>query len=179
MLVSLADAPPRSSLPDSAGVCEVLANLSKFSNQLVTVRARLAADVDIWLTQDDCAPVIKVNGVEFQNLIAIVWPDDPIIKGFDLFPLHRSSSKLLTEVLREVDREKEQVFVEVVGLLMTRDPPLYLVHEKTGSRIGFGHLGIAPAQIVVKEIKGLTKRPRGVTVTGNVTPKVARALQSN
>jgi hypothetical protein len=132
-------------------VCEVLDHLQDFSCRLVRLRARLVSDVDVWLTSDKCKKHVKIGGIQFNDLIALKWPNDPLIGCKVPFVEDRASDEEIRRILSSYETRKAPVYIIVDGIIETRSPPHALV-SKAGSRIGFGHLGMAPAQIIVKDV---------------------------
>lgn len=146
-------------------VCEIVTNLDRYSGKLVTVRARIQSDVDVWLAADDCKTAIRVGELGFDNLIAVAWPNSPIVKlkGPNVeFPYDAASGDRLEAALGSRDIHTQKLYANIVGMIVTRVPPLALVINRPGGpvRVGFGHLGAAPAQIIVKEISNIEVVPR-------------------
>jgi|SRR5581483_2304337 len=144
-------------------VCEILEHLDRFSGKLVSIRAKV---VDLWLAAEDCKADIRVEGVGFDNLIAMEWPDSAIVrlKGPKVPFTHDDRSfRRLEAVLGSTDSHTHSIYADVEGLIVTRNPPQALVWKNLGGeniRIGFGHLGQAPAEIIVKLISNIEIVPR-------------------
>lgn len=148
-------------------VCEILEHLDRFSGKLVSVRAKV---LDLWLEAEDCKVDIRVEGVAFDNLIAVEWPDSEMVrlKQQPKVPFSHDdrSFRRLEAVLGSTDKRTHSVYADVEGLIVTRNPPLALVWKNLGGeniRIGFGHLGQAPAEIIVKLISAIEIVPRKET----------------
>jgi hypothetical protein len=137
--------------------CEVLGSLDRFSGRTVTIRARLLVDVDLWLASPDFCPVaLLVGKVKFQNLLALAWPDSPDVTYTKIkvpFATDQKSRDLWGDATHAAGRGNEEVVVVVEGLVVTRDPPMALVARRDDSeRVGFGHLGMAPAMLIIKRV---------------------------
>lgn len=136
-------------------VCSVLRNLSVYRGSIITIKGEFDGG---WLIGDECPRVIQTGNRLFNNWIHVAWPGNPTIRE----RLSFDSDTQAREKLRLAVRTKasgERLFVEIEGLLVTRDPPDNLVDKQNGALRGFGHLGMAPAMIVVKTIKSLEKKP--------------------
>jgi hypothetical protein len=145
-------------------VCEVLTSLEQYSGKLITIRGYVRSSVDTWLAAENCKTVIEVDGVSFDNLVSIQWPDPSIVndilkgttfRGATLpFGIDGPSLDRIRAALRQRDRRSQDIYATVEGLFITRNPPLALVVKRGGvaAPIGFGHLGAAPALIIVKRI---------------------------
>lgn len=129
-------------------VCHILQNLNDYAGQMVSLRAKIESDVDDWLAAEkDCRADIQVGARKFRNVIALAWPSDPVLameKREVPFPIDRASNRLLKTAL---ERPHVRIYATVEGLVVTREPAY--------AAVGFGHMGIAPAQIVVKRISGI------------------------
>jgi hypothetical protein len=129
-------------------VCQILENLNDYAGQMVSVRAKIESDVDDWLAAEkDCRADFKVGGRKFRNVIALAWPSDPVLaleKREVPFSTDRASNRLLKTAL---GRPHLRIYAPVEGLVVTRAPAY--------AAVGFGHMGIAPVQLVVKRISGI------------------------
>jgi hypothetical protein len=108
---------------------------------------------------EDCPKAIRVGEVEFENLISLEWPDNPAVRARGQkipFGLDETSFLLFERTLASSNRASEDVYATFEGLLITRTPPFNLVHPRyPAQRLGFGHLGAAPAEIVVKQVSDI------------------------
>ena len=139
-------------------VCEILAHLQDFSCRPVHVKARLASSVDTWLTGENCSKPIKVKTVVFQDLIALEWPSSRLVGCYVDFKDDEKSIRELQDVLGNYKPGRQRIDIIVDGVVETRHPPYGLVGNE-GQQIGFGHLGGAPAQIIVKRVISLKVTP--------------------
>ncbi len=137
-------------------VCDVLGEIERLNGAIVVVKGSLVSDVDTWLIGDGCRKPVRVGKCSFDNLISVAWPDSRYVKrelkGRDLFPVDRAGREKLSLALSgEFSAARIEVAIE--GLIVTRDPMSLLVHPKSPETpAGFGHLGAAPAMIVVKRV---------------------------
>jgi hypothetical protein len=110
----------------------------------------------VWLREDKCPIAFKVGECEFDHLIAVEWPDTPFVqhelKGKKLYPADTHGSELIRAAAL-ADRPGVEFSAVLEGLIVTRLPLSMLVHPKSPKTpFGYGHLGIAPAMIVVKKV---------------------------
>lgn len=147
----------------NVAVCDILVNLGHYSGKMVRVSARIEGGAGAWLAPPASCPLkIRVANHDFQNLIAIAWPDSPAVqlRGPKVaFDTDKVSSKSLEQALASPGSKTQDLYGEIEGLIVTRQPPLALI-GRNGAPIGFGHLGIAPAQIIVKQISNLRFRAK-------------------
>jgi hypothetical protein len=149
--------------PKALSVCEVLTNLSDYSGKIVTVSARIRLRGDVFLGAEDCRVVIEQNGLRLEDFIAIAWPRSPIIQKEGIavpFSHDDDSFKRLEKALGSQENQGRAVYVIVEGLLETREPGQPLVVMRPGGPMptGFGHLGQAPAQLIIKTVREITFR---------------------
>lgn len=153
-------------------VCDILGRLGDFTGEMVQVRTRVSSDVGDWLiAEKDCPVRIKAGRVTMDNSIAVFFPDDPIVKLSQLavpFQTDRTSRRLLEAA---VNRPHVRIDATVEGLIVTRHPPTALVNEKNPDvALGFGHMGWAPAAIIVKRLSDVKVTYRRNDGTYEVVP---------
>jgi len=133
--------------PQIHTVCELLADPLTFNGKLIAVRGAIRGGG--WMFDDQCLTHITVRGHSFQNLIAVRNPTD-LTRIHDVaFDRDDQSLALITKAFGESNDGHPRVVATLVGVFETRDQ-LNLVAEN-GVSVGFGHLGAAPAQLLVKE----------------------------
>ncbi|MFZ5899454.1 MAG: hypothetical protein ACOYU7_09895, partial [Bacillota bacterium] len=75
------------------------------------------------------------------------------LKGKKLFPLDKRGAELVQSAAL-ADRPGVEFSAILEGMIVTRLPLTLLVHPKSPKTpFGYGHLGIAPAMIVVKKVR--------------------------
>ena len=94
-------------------------------------------------------------GVEFENTINLADPTLPrSILDHDVdFAWDNASSNQFSLLLNQLDPSTEEIHATVVGLFVTKVPTeklIYLLRPNEPHRVGYGHLGGHPAQIIVK-----------------------------
>ncbi len=151
---------------NTTSVCDILRRLEWFSGRVVRVRACVQSDVDTWLAAEKCPVVIRAGSVEFENLIALTHSGSPDVKHSRQpritvpFTTEEASYELLFKALSTRDIKTQKVYAVVEGLIVTRDPPWALVaRNDPTNRVGFGHMGMAPAMIVVKHVSNIELVP--------------------
>jgi hypothetical protein len=87
----------------------------------------------------------------FWDAISVKRPTD-LLRVHDVtFRWNRGAFDRLTPAFLSADRERHVVKATFVGLLETRPDLEQLVGPKD-QPLGFGHLGAAPAQMLIKDI---------------------------
>ena len=153
VVVCLGSALCRGADPSVYSVCEILSHLEEFSCRPVHIRARLVADVDEWLVGENCPKSIEVAGTRFEDLIKLQSPSSPVAGCRVGWSDDEESDRKIREVFRRYDGgRKVRIYVTIAGVIETRNPPYALAGKRPGWRLGFGHLGMAPAQIIVKRV---------------------------
>jgi hypothetical protein len=148
-----------------ADVCDLFRDPVRWNGVMIQVRSpieRGAAEDGPWLTGGHCDAGIVVKGEKFPNLIYI---QDPRNRKLCLHPVEfkrdQPSADAFSAILQSVDPTKEYVWATVIGLFETRSPLGELIQQKRPWRYnGFGHLGGAPAQIIVKTMTDMRITPK-------------------
>jgi hypothetical protein len=149
--ISIADKPAS---PRVLSVCELLATPLSFNGKLVAVKGSVMAYQGWWLYDDHCPSNITVQGRSFDNLIAITSPTD-LVRVHDVsFDTDDDSVALITKALGNSATGQPRIIATFVGMFETRQD-LSLVSQNGAFR-GFGHLGAAPGQLLLKECRGVT-----------------------
>jgi len=144
-------------------VCEVLARLEEFSCRKVRVKARIVSDTDSWLDGESCPKIVRVAGISFGSKIALRWPDSLLVGCNVDFACDRESYGKVYTAINSAEGRNGRIDVLLDGVVETRRPP-YALLSRNGARIGFGHLGSAAAQVIVKRVIELK-------ITAQPTPK--------
>lgn len=140
--------------PAILSVCALLKDPLAMNGKLVAVAGTLRAYQGWWLYDDQCPSHLSIDGHEFDNLIAVSRPTD-LVRVHDVkFDTDEDSLLGVTKAFGHDEKIHPRISVVFVGLFETR-PGLNLV-SAVGSSQGFGHLGAAPAQLLLKECRGVT-----------------------
>jgi len=164
MLIGVISGAEYGQVPQAADACDILAHLGEWNGKMVEARA-IVAPGDFWLSGGDCKETAGIGAPTFRSLIALTDPDDR------RFALHRvpfkrdvASWNMLVSSLYRADGEHKQVRVTAVGLLEVRPSLLQALadHKLNPSWDipGFGVQGLAPAQILIKEVRDIAIEPR-------------------
>lgn len=152
-------------------VCDVIPNLDAYKGQTVAVVGRLSGtDEGTCLAEENCPQVLQMNG--------FTWPAALWITADTAAPKRKEGQKLIDqEVLKRKVLDvssrtplfPRSGYAVLYGRLEAREKLevfKYPDGHKTG--VGFGHLGIAPAQLVIgddviqslfeKEIRAIVKQ---------------------
>lgn len=146
--ISVALKPPA---PAALSVCALLKNPLAMNGKLVAVTGTLRAYQGWWLYEDQCSSRISVEGHTFENVIAVARPTDPVRIHDVPFDTDEDSLVSVTNAFGKDGTIHPRVSVTFVGLFETR-ADLKLI-SPVGSSRGFGHLGAAPAQLLLKECR--------------------------
>jgi len=140
--------------PQIHSVCELLADPLSFDGKLVAVKGSLRAYQGWWLYDDQCQSKFTVQGHSFENLITVTSPTD-LVRVHDVpFDTDDDSVALVAKAFGGNTSTQPRVLATFVGVFETREE-LNLVSRNGASR-GFGHLGAAPAQLLLRECREVT-----------------------
>lgn len=146
--------------PVSVNICELFANLSAWNGRLIRVEASLKnaaagyLEGEFRLSGEHCKDHINVKGLSFPNLIVLTDPKSKVAVHKADFEWDELGRELYWSAVNHVDRENEHIELTVTGIFETREPLEILAYQ--GRRLGFGHLGSCPAQILVRTTTGIT-----------------------
>ncbi len=133
-------------------LCDIFANLGRWDGQMVEVRGVIEPGSGYWLAGRDCSAATKVDNVSFANIIAMIDPKDFSDVAIHSVPYawDQASRRSLYEAIYYARFRHERVRATIIGLYETQTP----LRE-----IGFGAQGLAPAQILVREVKDIAAEP--------------------
>jgi hypothetical protein len=150
----------------TVSVCDVMQNLEKLSGNLINVRGEVYFSREILaLGQRTCTSVYETDGRKWGNALSLVFSSraatNPLSKTVDRRPLEFLDTviRTLTNLYWRTDPLVEppyQIFATFEGVLQTRSPEYRALHGP----LGFGHLGMYPAQLEVTNVKDVTINPR-------------------
>jgi hypothetical protein len=141
--------------PPSKTVCEALDEIIALDGQIVAIRGEVNGFQGGWIEGKNCERHIEVRGHPFPDRIAITSPTSLARVHIPSFGASRKSVTDLNSALGEAIRRHGVVVATLIGLLETRLDRNQLI-SRSGQRIGFGHLGHAPAQLLLKEVIDIT-----------------------
>jgi len=141
------------------GLCEVLENLDTLHGQIILFHG--VDDRSSWaeFSVPRCSHALVIAGYQFDNVIVMRHPDSLYVKkeagNLVDFPPDTAGAEHLDKVLR-AGRRDSKFEITVEGMIITRVPLSSLVKRRDPPEPnGFGHLGMAPAMIVVKRVVGV------------------------
>ncbi len=139
--------------PMTHSVCELLENPLTFNGTLIAVKGFIQRN-GLWIYDDQCPTRITVQGHTFENIIAINDATTPLRLHDVPFDTDDDSVALIGKTFGQDTTMRADVSATLVGLFETR-PGLNLI-APNGSSWGFGHLGRAPAELLLKECRAAT-----------------------
>jgi hypothetical protein len=140
------------------GVCEILAHPLQYDGKLVTIRGRVGStDEGVWIFSDGCRGVLTTDGYTWPSEIAVAMPTAPPplrLHSIDFEYDSKSRQKVVAKYKSLRRRWPERCLVMTdTGLFETRDDWSKAKMEYpngTWKFAGFGHLGEAPGQLILK-----------------------------
>lgn len=128
-------------------VCELLKNPPAYRDQVVTVRG-----IYWYGLRERCREQLVTGDHTWPSAIDMVDADSPVSDGVAAhFKTDSMSWERLDQAVRKVaaSGKKREIWITVTGMI--RAPVSY--RRRDGEIVGgYGHLGVFPAQLVVKEI---------------------------
>jgi hypothetical protein len=136
-------------------ICDLLADPVAWNGKMIEVRAQVIDSNNFWIMGTECPTRIHAKGTVF---IAGFVFGDPQSKNTNAhkvdFRWDLSNLDRLNAALARVKETKEQVLATLLGMFETRVPIENLIDEKAPYKFrGFGHMGSAPGQILIKSLK--------------------------
>jgi hypothetical protein len=164
MIVTLIQA--RGQPPARVNVCDLFRDLSAFNGRMISVTAAIRAlpgsrEVAPWLDAGDCPAKIRVKGFDYMNTIYLTSSrlPPPFVDHKVDFDWDTASAVALAGLLSRMDATTEEIHATVIGLFETRVPTDSLIvvtpAHPEGRRVGYGHLGNNPAQIIVETVEDM------------------------
>jgi hypothetical protein len=160
-------APPVKQATVPLSVCDVLSQPLLHDGHLLTVRGRLqSTDEGVWLAGDHCAAVLTTEGHVWPEVIALTMPGNP-----QSGRLHPVDFAFNWESKRDVDSQYKQLLQQapekcivftVTGLFETRQnwsTAKLTYPDGTSKLAGFGHVGEALGQLVLRSEEGVALAP--------------------
>lgn len=149
-------------------VCDLIANRNRYAGRIVLVRGIERGGHGAWLVADPaCQHELVTRGVKWPNIIYLAYPDNQS-KIESYHAPFKVDWKSVERVQQEVERsgfdpDRDYVVKTFEGLLLTYSN---LENRVTPGipgalRLGFGPLGEAPAQLLIKRVKDPTVLHRG------------------
>lgn len=139
--------------PPTHSVCELLESPLSFNGTVVAVKGFIEGN-GFWTYDDQCPTHIEVQGHRFENIIAVSDAATPIRLHDVEFDTDDDSVALIGKAFGQGTTMRPYVSATLVGLFETR-PGLNLI-APNGSSWGFGQLGRAPAELLLKECREAT-----------------------
>lgn len=148
--------------PTQVGLCDLFTDIEHWNGRMIEVRGIVEAWSGYWLSGRDCETRIKIGNVKYDNLVALINP-----KGAEKFVLHKvpyvwnaASWDKFQEAIYYAGFYGERIRMTVIGLFETRTPIEALVNSRFPDQyFGFGDQGVAPAEILVKDVKDIVREP--------------------
>ncbi len=143
-------------------VCEVLAQATRYNGRMVMVTGiDSGTDEGSWLRGEEC-PEYQAGGRTWKAIVWVASPqsaDRRVDFAFDVDSLARSIAQF-----RRLRRNTlvRCIAVTYTGIFETRtDWDAFTINYPDGrvTHVGFGHLGAAPAQLIMKSVDSVARIP--------------------
>jgi hypothetical protein len=129
--------------------CEILSQRMDYNGKLVSIRARIhGTDEGVWLDGRDCPGLITSDEYVWPSMISTQTSDADFTSSFE------GMRKLRPKLMRLGRRAPERCIIwTYTGVFETRSTYEKVSYPNGSSTyIGFGHLGAAPAQLLLKTV---------------------------
>ena len=147
-------------------VCEVIEHRDEYNGKMVGIRGAVeATDEGIWLTAAaDCKYKLVTKGFIWPDMVSLEYPNnsskDPT-EHTDFEVDWTAMNTVGIAIPKGFNPETDEIIKTYVGLFQTyADLGSHVFPEVPGGKywlkFGFGHLGAAPARILVKTVKDVT-----------------------
>lgn len=140
------------------GVCNLLSDPAIWNGKLVEVRGQIIASNDYWIRGTECPDRIRAKGTVFIAGFVFADPQNKKLTAHNVdFHWDLSTLGQLDSALTTAEKTKRHVWATIVGMFETRLPLTDLIDEKAPYKFrGFGHMGSAPGQILIKYLKDIS-----------------------
>jgi hypothetical protein len=146
-------------------VCEALANPLKYDGKMILLEGEIhGTDEGGWLTATACPTQFMTGGHVWPNFVFLQDPTDKHNLHKVDFEYDFGAEKHFLSESDKLEKKNPGRKLRWVyeGLFETRtDWDSALVTDRSGGKryVGFGHLGEAPAQLIVKAIRAVSLAP--------------------
>jgi hypothetical protein len=146
--------------PPLLSVCELLIHRNEFNGKMVSVRGAIeGTNEGAWLrSSQSCKYKLVTRGITWPNVISLEYPNNesPNPEDHANFDVDWNAINTVgVAIPNGFNRKTDQIVKTYVGLFQTYpDLDRRLSSDKGDAlKSGFGHLGGAPARILVKTVK--------------------------
>ena len=138
-------------------VCDALNRRAELNHKVIAIRGYELADEGTWLMSDKCDSLVTKDH-KWSAMIYIEADSAAREKvGFKAEPYQTEQKKINAELQKQgYDRKRHQMWLTYVGRLESFED-LRAQGRPAGS--GYGHLGAAPARLIVSEVKDVALKP--------------------
>lgn len=142
-------------------VCDVLSSPMKYNSQFVTIRGvSVGTEEGWWISAGKtCGASPTTDGYKWPSMIWVQTVGGP---APNLKPHFHTNQSAITKVDREVrlmhfDPKTDRIWLTFSGVFETREFTAQDVGKADGQwrTAGYGHLGSAPGQLLLKTVGGL------------------------
>ena len=157
--------------PRLLSVCELIAHRNEFNGKMVGVRGAVeGTDEGAWLrSPQNCKYKLVTRGITWPNVISLEYPNNESTDPADRVDFEVDWKAINTvgiAIPNGFNRKTDQIVKTYIGLFQTYSDLDSRVSSDKGDALkaGFGHLGGAPARILVKTVKDVAaiRRPLDV-----------------
>jgi len=142
-----------------ASLCEVFQNHEKYNGKIVTIRGALNASMHgTVLVNRNCSREARYEKFERGAAFNLDTPGGEIetdVPNPD-FDLDEESERLLFELARKKLEKGDSILITITCTGLIRSTEHFRLEKTSGGGYkgnGFGHMGIYPAELVIKSIK--------------------------
>lgn len=142
-------AAPRNSA-EVVPICDLLRRLDAFDGKIVAVRGAYRFSPELaGLYSEGCQNALVLDGFERTQALETEFTGASAEQ--------RAAFAHFTEAVDRIAKAggRQAIHVTFVGKVVTRNPGLHRVGQRKGERM-FGHLGIYPARLEVREVENIT-----------------------
>lgn len=158
-------------------VCDLIAHRSEYDQRMVVVRGAVQGGDGAWLVASpDCDYKLITKGVTWRNIIFLTYPDNRSKVQADHadFPIDwQAIRRTEQQASRDgFDPKREHHVVTYIGLFITyRDLDNRVSPGVPGAlKLGFGPLGEAPGQLLIKSLRDVAVVPGPVPAKSGQPP---------
>jgi hypothetical protein len=140
-------------------LCELFQNHEKYNGKMVTIRGVLNASIHgTVLVNRQCSQQSRYKPFERGAAINLETPGGEVEPNVPIpnFEIDQRSERLFLELVDKKQAKGESIIVTLTCTGLIRSAEDFRLEEASGRAYrgnGFGHMGIYPAELVIKSIK--------------------------
>ena len=155
--------------PEKVAICDAFRQPERWIGKMIEIRGIIEPMGSVFLTGRDCRDHVVFGQARFENFINLADPKDKRLTrlsvGYEWSP---ASWQALNYAIQYSRLYGERITATVIGMFETDTRKEAMVSKFDPTRgMAYGDQGVAPIQILVKELKDIVRQPLPKSATGD------------